>query len=87
MPSIFAIALSLQLIVFIVIAFKNSKKLTFAYMGSLPLLWFIVLELVSGHITVAAHLLWLVPAVWVIVVLYLTHHSSGLPSAAAEFKR
>jgi hypothetical protein len=82
MPSIFEIALGLQLIVFIVIAFKKSKKFTFAYMGPLYLLWFIVLELVSGHITVAIHLLWLVPAVWLILVLYLTHHSSGTPNSA-----
>ena len=77
MPSLIEFSFALQLVALIVVAFKGSGKLALTYMVSLPFVWFIVLELISGHVAVATHLLWIVPVVWVSVVALLTHTSKG----------
>jgi hypothetical protein len=70
MPSFTAIALALQFVAFATVAFKAGRKYGLVYFASVPLQWFVVAELVSGHIVVATHLLWLVPVATTLLVLW-----------------
>lgn len=70
MPSFTTVALALQLVAFATVAFKAGGKYGLVYFASVPLQWFVVAELVSSHIVVATHLLWLVPVTTILLVVW-----------------
>ena len=63
-------ALVLQCAAFATVAFKAGGKHGLFYLASVPLQWFVVAELVSGHIVIATHLLWLVPVATTLLVIW-----------------
>jgi hypothetical protein len=63
------LVVALQLLALIAVAFKIGPKYGLVYLASIPIQLFVVAELVSGHIVVASHLLWLIPAGTVLAVV------------------
>jgi hypothetical protein len=65
----FEVALGVQIAVLVVAWLARGWKVAAGYVGLLLLTWFLTLELVSGHIGAAIHLLWIVPmlfALWAV---------------------
>jgi len=54
------------------------------YFLTLPALWFLVIELVSGHMVIAAHLLWIYPAPWVFLLMTMKRRRDQLAAARDE---
>ena len=89
MSSFTTVALALQFVAFAAVAFKAGGKYGLVYLASVPLQWFVVAELVSGHLVVATHLLWLVPVATTLLLVWrhrvrasLTRRSSSPPRRA-----
>jgi len=57
------------------------------YFVTLPVLWFVVVELISGHMVVAAHLLWIYPLPWVFLLTTMKRRRDQLASAREEALR
>ena len=70
MSSFTTVALALQFVAFATVAFNAGGKYALVYLASVPLQWFVVAELVSGHLAVASHLLWLVPVATTSLVVW-----------------
>ena len=81
MPDIPAL-IGIQLAALALVLFGRGWKACLIYLVCIPLLWFLALELVSGHIVSAIHLLWLAPAlaaIWAIPGKWLG--ARGKPSS------
>lgn len=58
-----------QAAVFAVVLFRLGTSVSLAYLVSVAIAWALVLVLVSGHIVVATHALWVVPTLWLLAVV------------------
>jgi hypothetical protein len=58
-----------QLAAFAAVLFRLGARASIAYLASVVTTWSLVLVLVSGHIVVAAHALWVIPALWLVAVV------------------
>jgi hypothetical protein len=68
------LVVALQLAVLVILARRCQPALAAFYVTSIVCTWLLAFTLVSTHIPLAMHLVWLVPVVWFIVVICLTKH-------------
>jgi len=72
----------------LVMALKYGRAWTsVTYFLSLPALWFLVVEMISGHMVMAAHLLWIYPAPWVFLLITMKRRRNQLAAARDEALR
>jgi hypothetical protein len=57
------------------------------YFVTLPVLWFVVVELISGHMMIAANLLWIYPAPWIFLLTTMKRRRDQLGAARDEALR
>jgi len=73
----------LQFAVLVILARRCQLALAAFYVTSIICTWLLAFTLVSMHMPLAMHLAWLVPVVWIILVICLTKHprrkSDGIP--------
>ena len=76
---LFSLGLGVQVLALVAVAFMRGWKAASLYLLSLPAIWLLALELVSGHIAIAVHLLWVAPTLcilWAVATFSRTHRSS-----------
>lgn len=72
----------LQLAVIVILVRSSQPALAAFYVTSIACTWLLAFTLVSAHMPLAMHLVWLVPFVWLIAALRLTKHSRRVPRDA-----
>ena len=71
------LVVALQLAVFVILARRYQPVLAALYVTSIVCTWLLAFTLVSTHMPLAMHLVWLVPVVWFILVICLAKHPRG----------
>jgi hypothetical protein len=59
----------LQLGVLLAVVFLWGKKPAGICLATISVTWLVVATLVSAHVGVAAHLMWIVPALWLVALV------------------
>jgi uncharacterized membrane protein len=59
-----------QLAVLVAVLLLWSKRAAGLCLASMSLAWAVVLTLVSGHLVAGWHLLWVVPAAWLMLLVW-----------------
>ena len=84
MGLLYDIVVTLQIAAPFAVVTARSRTAAALCLFSIPLTWFVAVELVSMHIASAVHLLWLLPMTWIVWALLARRRAgvSALPESA-----
>lgn len=84
----FAVAsLIVEMVPLVLAAIYRRTRTAVIYFATLPVLWFIAMELFSGHMTGAGHLLWIYPIPWIFLLVTMKRRRDEIALALDEASR